>query len=659
MSANDIVNIQVSQTLAGAPSALQQTGIIVSQGATSLTAGTKQLIASQADLTAILASPSDVVTELQAKYTTFSANNQANIAVYVLELGTAGTRASGTVSFTGNASPGVQASNTITIAAGNVSPADTVTIQGTLITFVSGTPVGNQVLIGANNNVTSANLQAFLQTSADVNLALMTYSTTLNVTTITSRVYGVAGNAYTLAKVGANITVGGATFSGGVAADTLTIQGTAITFVAANPSGNQVLVGALPENTATNLLALLTASIDANLYLLTYSRNGTVITATSKLAGTAGNSYTLAKSSAGITLSGSTLAGGGTNTIAGGVADLNTFLTNNPGVYYAALCPDNWATDASFATFLNNYTSTTSRFYAFFHVTGDASFTGTIAGTTLTVSAIAYGHLAIGSPITGLGVTANTVITGLISGTGGTGTYTVNNTQTVGSEPMSCVNNYSQFLGMKSAVMRIKAPLDAITTAPAADMFALVLGSSPSETNKLAPFAFRYIYGSVAYPITPLDATNLKAAYINYTDTGAEGGLPNVKTLKWGTTGDGRDFSYWYAVDWVQTNLHLDLANEIINGSNTAINPLYYNQLGINRLQNRAQQTANRAVSYGMLLSTATTPIVNAIDFVTYTANNPSYYSIGRYDGLSLSAVPARGFKAINFALNVTDFVTG
>jgi len=659
MSANDIVNIIVSQTLAGAPSALQQTGIIVSQGGTTLTAGNKQLIASQADLTAILAAPSTVVTELQAKYTTFSANNQAGIAVYVLELGTAGTRASGTISFTGNASPGVQASDTITIAAGNAAANDTVTIQGTVVTFVTGTPVGNQVLIGANNSVTAANLQAFLQTSADVNLALMTYSTTLNVTTITARAYGVAGNAYTLAKSGVNITVGGATFSGGVAADTLTIQGTAITFVAASPTGNQVLVGALAANTAQNLQTFLAASIDANLYLLTYSLTGSVITATSKLAGIAGNAYTLVKSSAGITLSGATLAGGGTNTIAGGVADLNTFLTNNPGIYYAALCPDNWATDASFATFLNNYTSMVSRFYAFFHVTGDASFTGTIASTTLTVSAIASGHIAIGSPITGAGVTAGTVVTGLLTGYGGVGTYTVNNIQTIGSEPMACVNNYSQFLGIKSAVMRIKAPLDAITTSPAADMFALVLGSNPSETNKLAPFAFRYIYGSVAYPLTPLDATNLKAAYVNYTDTGAEGGLPNVKTLKWGTTGDGRDFSYWYAVDWVQTNLHLDLANEIINGSNNAINPLYYNQQGINRLQNRAQQTANRAVNYGMLLSTALTPIVNAIDFIAYTTATPSDYAIGEYGGLSLSAVPARGFKTINFALNITDFVTG
>lgn len=658
MSANDIIQLSVSQTLAGAPSTLQQTGLIVSQGGTTLASGSVRLITSQADLTAILNTPSAAVTELQAMYTTYSANNAANVAPYVLELGTAGTRASGTVTFGANPSYGVQASGTITIAVGNVSNGDTVTIQGTVVTFVTGTPVGNQVLIGSSNTVTSANLQAFLQTSADANLSLMTYSTTTNVTTITAKVFGTAGNAYTLTKSGANITVSGATFSGGVAADTLTIQGTAITFVNASPTGNQVLVGTTAAATQLNLYNFLVASSDTNLSLMTYATNS-VLTITSKVAGIAGNAYTLAKSSTALTLSGATLSGGGTNSVAGGVADLSTFLTNNPNTYYAALVPDEWAVEPTFATFLSNISGLTQKFYCCFDVLGDANFTGTIAGTTLTVSAVTSGHLAVGQYITGTGVTINTMITALGTGAGGVGTYTVNNTQTVGSETMTSTNTYSAYKGLKAAIYHIPAPTDPETVYAAAQEFALILNANPSETNKLAPFAFRFIYGTNAYPLTPLDATNLKAAFVNYTDTGAEGGLPNVKTLKWGTTGDGRDISYWYAVDWLQINLQRDLANEVINGSNSSINPLYYNQLGINRLQNRAQQTANRAVSFGMLLSTTTTPIVNAINFVTYTANNPTHYALGTYNGLSLSAVPARGFTSITFALNVTDIVTG
>lgn len=65
-----------------------------------------------------------------------------------------------------------------------------------------------------------------------------------------------------------------------------------------------------------------------------------------------------------------------------------------------------------------------------------ASFTGSISGTTLTVSAVASGTLAVGQTISGTGVTVGTQITGLGTGSGGTGTYTVNNTQTVGSTAM-------------------------------------------------------------------------------------------------------------------------------------------------------------------------------------------------------------------------------
>ncbi|HET8687076.1 MAG TPA: hypothetical protein VFM18_10480, partial [Methanosarcina sp.] len=376
MSANDIIQLSVSQTLAGAPSTLQQTGLIVSQGGTTLTAGNTALITQQADLTAILNTPSAAVTELQAKYTTFAANNAANIAVYILELGTAGTRASGTVTFAANPSYGVQASGTITIAAGNVTAGDTLTIQGTLITFVSGTPTGNQVQVGSSNTVTASNLQTFLQTSADVNLSLMTYSTVLNVVTVTAKVFGVAGNSYTLVKSSTNITLSGATLSGGVAADTLTVDGTVVTFVNANPTGNQVLVGTVATATATNLKTFLSASSDVNISLMTYSLDSTglILTATSKLAGIAGNAYTLVKSSSALTLSGATLSGGGTNSAAGGVADLNTFLTNNPNTYYAALVPDEWAIEPTFATFLSNMSGLTQKFYCCFDVLGDANF---------------------------------------------------------------------------------------------------------------------------------------------------------------------------------------------------------------------------------------------------------------------------------------------
>jgi len=72
-----------------------------------------------------------------------------------------------------------------------------------------------------------------------------------------------------------------------------------------------------------------------------------------------------------------------------------------------------------------------------------ASFTGSISGTTLTVSAVASGQLDIGQLIVGAGVSASppgsnaTYITALGTGTGGVGTYTVGVSQTVSSTAMT------------------------------------------------------------------------------------------------------------------------------------------------------------------------------------------------------------------------------
>ena len=64
---------------------------------------------------------------------------------------------------------------------------------------------------------------------------------------------------------------------------------------------------------------------------------------------------------------------------------------------------------------------------------GGAVVTGSIAGTTLTVTAVASGVLVVGQVISGSGVTGGTTITALGTGTGGMGTYTVSATQTVAS----------------------------------------------------------------------------------------------------------------------------------------------------------------------------------------------------------------------------------
>jgi hypothetical protein len=82
----------------------------------------------------------------------------------------------------------------------------------------------------------------------------------------------------------------------------------------------------------------------------------------------------------------------------------------------------------------------TNRIQTFTDIT-PATFTASISGTVMTVSAFTSGKaIAVGDEIGGSGVTASTTISSLGTGTGGTGTYNLNNSMTVSSEAMTASN---------------------------------------------------------------------------------------------------------------------------------------------------------------------------------------------------------------------------
>lgn len=78
---------------------------------------------------------------------------------------------------------------------------------------------------------------------------------------------------------------------------------------------------------------------------------------------------------------------------------------------------------------------------AYFYGLDDAQVTGSISGTTLTVTAVAYGSLVVGQTISGTGVTGGTKITAYGTGVGGAGTYTVSASQTVSSTTITATGN--------------------------------------------------------------------------------------------------------------------------------------------------------------------------------------------------------------------------
>jgi hypothetical protein len=213
-----------------------------------------------------------------------------------------------------------------------------------------------------------------------------------------------------------------------------------------------------------------------------------------------------------------------------------------------------------------------------------------------------------------------------------------------------------------------------------AAMFYNALAFRPSNTNRIAPMAFKFMYGVTEYPQKnngPI-LRDFKSSNTNYISTGAEGGISFTMVYE-GVTLDGHDyFNWWYTIDWIQIEVNLNLSNAIINGSNNPLAPLYYNQDGINYLETVLFHTMQSAQTFGMVLGKIemtgydgpdlTAAInggqfagkcnVNAVPFLNYTLANPGDYKIGEYDGLSTLFIPARGFIHILVNVVATDLVS-
>ncbi|MCX7898482.1 MAG: hypothetical protein N2444_00065 [Methylocystis sp.] len=395
----------------------------------------------------------------------------------------------------------------------------------------------------------------------------------------------------------------------------------------------------------------------------------------------------------------------GKGSVAEGVAALGQYLTANPntaympglqGYFYSYLVPRAWDAHPDFLALAAEYQATTKRTY--FFVT-----------TTLATHA-AYSNLqkAVFALVETPNVPALPSAIAISSGSWTAGRVTLNAPGATiavgqwfkiqGATP-AAYNGWKKAVeGTSGATIVFEEAADpgTLTTpgsiAPsyfasspppsteftAASALWATLNYSPSDTNKTPPLAFTYVYGVTPWPPNGAGAiqNELKTANTNFIGTGAEGGISNA-ALFWGRLKDGKPFNYWYAADWVAINTDIDVANAVINGSNTPINPLYYNQNGIDRLQAVIAGVIQRAVTFGLVLfqpkQTALTgpeltealatnkfagySVVNAVPFIPYSINNPSDYADGRYTGFSVTFTPLRGFEAITINLVVSQFV--
>ena len=369
---------------------------------------------------------------------------------------------------------------------------------------------------------------------------------------------------------------------------------------------------------------------------------------------------------------------------ADGVTALTAYITANPnsnytpgaaGYFYSYLLPRAWSSEPTFITMLASYEETTGLTYFFTTATLanyksftplmkdavvliEAPQTASYSGNTLTALAWSSGE------VTATTTTAHGVAVGdwfQIVGCTPTG-YNGYAQAVLGTTGSTLIWNLASNPGAESALGSLVAsPIAsywrATTEFSLAAPFWTSLHYAPSTTNQVTPFAFSAAFGVTPFPNQGNSAilTALKTAGVNVIGTGSEGGLTST-FLFWGTTMDGRDFTYWYSVDWAQLNLNLDLSNEVINGSNNPQAPLYYNQNGINRLSLRATDTMNRGVAYGLVLPPVT---VTAVPFAAYVATNESDYKTGTYKGIGVTFTPQRGFISITINVDVTDFPTG
>jgi hypothetical protein len=387
-----------------------------------------------------------------------------------------------------------------------------------------------------------------------------------------------------------------------------------------------------------------------------------------------------------------------------GVTFLSNWITQNPnGIayttsfwgFYSYLVPREWDANASFLAFLATFESPSAKTY-FWVTTTLATYTsytalmkdvltmieapttgawaanaltaltwsgGAATATTTTAHGVAVGQWFQVTGCTPIGYNGYwQAITGT---TGSTLVWTL--ATNPGSETVlgTLVANYYPSTGIPSTEFSFAAA------------FNVALSYNPSG-GFVPPFGYSFLYGVTPFPTQGNGAllTTLAAASVNVVGNGAEGGISDAILLN-GNTMDGNSFNYWYAIDWANITLNLNMSNAVINGSNNVLAPLYYNQSGINALQGVAASTMGSGVTAGLVLGTivqtelapqafadnvaagvyAGQCAINAVPFAVYSAANPGAYKARLYGGYSVLFTPQLGFENVIINLNATTFV--
>jgi hypothetical protein len=381
--------------------------------------------------------------------------------------------------------------------------------------------------------------------------------------------------------------------------------------------------------------------------------------------------------------------------VASGVQKLTDFINaQSRQKFYSYLPPRAWNGDANFLALLQQYTSTTSKTYWWVTTTLDKyqQYAG-LKDVVALIEAPQYGVWAQNV------LTAQAWAAGVMTATSTTnhGVKVGDWFQIAGANPASLDGWHQAVLGTTgTALVYDVADPGVITTpgtlvasnygstgVPASEFtqaapWYVALNAAPGSINRMMPYSYSELLGVTRFPDVGTGALTdaLEDASVNIVGFGAEGGITDT-ILLYGHTMDGRPWNYWYSADWMQINVDLDVSNAVINGSNNPVNPLWYNQPGVDRLESVAAGTAGKGVSYGLAFGKvqmvqldpqtfidrlnagvyAGIVVVNAVPVNIYLTANPGDYRTGFYGGMAMSFTPLRGFEHILFNIDVTDLV--
>jgi hypothetical protein len=380
-----------------------------------------------------------------------------------------------------------------------------------------------------------------------------------------------------------------------------------------------------------------------------------------------------------------------------GVAFLNTWIANNPGIFYAYLVPREWDGNANYLAFLAQFEAATSKTY--FWTTTTLQNFGLYTPLMKDVFAMIEAPVFDAYPANAL--TAITFASGVVTAmtTTAHGVSPGSYFQIAGVTPAgyngfflaqpgttgeTLVYDLATNPGTETVLGTLVANLYASPGIPStefslASAFAAALAENPLG-GFVPPFGYTFLNGVTQFPTMGTNSltTELLAAGVNIVGTASEGGLSNTLLLN-GTFMDGNSFNFWFSTDCLNINVNLDISNAVIDGSNSNVAPLFLNQNGINTLQGVGAGTISTLISNGLIFGTlvqteltgpqfqaavaagqfAGLAVINAIPFAVQYAGTAgaALYKEQSYPGFAVSFTPQLGFRNITFNLDATQFV--